>query len=317
VKTRLAKFPFWHEAVLALLLVALLITANTMEPRFMRLGTQIELSRHLWEIALLALPMMLIIITAGIDLSVGSNMAMCAVTLGLLYEAHVPMPLAIGAALLVGIIGGAINGAFIAFLRVHPLIVTLATLSAFRGVAEGVSLARPISGFPASFGLLAQGTFACLPIPAWMFIAAAIVCSVILAKTPFGRFLYAIGYNENACRFTGINVPRIKLLLYTLAGFMSALSAIIFVARRNTAKADVGTGIELDVIAAVVLGGVSIFGGRGNIVGMLLGVVLIHETREFVSWHWNNDELILVVLGVLLIASVLLNSLFSRRSRSD
>src|SRR5207249_9520613 len=121
---------------------------------------------------------------------------------------------------------------------------------------------------------------------------AALACLVMLAKTPIGRFLYAIGHNEQACVYSGINVSRIKLLLYGLSGLMAAVAAVIFVARRNTAKADVGAGIELDVIAAVVLGGVSIFGGRGNLIGMLLGVVLIHETREFVSWHWQNDELI-------------------------
>jgi rhamnose transport system permease protein len=306
-------FAYWHEVVLAVLLVALLAAAHFTEPRFLRWNTQVELSRHLWEIALLALPMSLIILTAGIDLSIGSNMALSAVALGLSYEANWPLPLAILLALVIGAVGGLVNGAFIAFLRVHPLIVTLATLSAFRGIAEGVSLARPISGFPPGFQKLASGDFAGLPIPAWLFAAAALACFVMLTKTPLGRFLYAIGHNEQACVYSGVKVSRIKLLLYGLSGLMAAVAAVIFVARRNTAKADVGTGIELDVIAAVVLGGVSIFGGRGNLIGMLLGVVLIHETREFVSWHWQNDELILIVLGVLLVASVLLNSLFQRK----
>jgi rhamnose transport system permease protein len=310
-------FPYWHEVILAILLIALLVAAHFIEPRFLRWNTQVELSRHLWEIALLALPMTLIILTAGIDLSIGSNMALCAVALGMAYEAHWSLPLAILLALIIGAAGGLVNGAFIAFLRVHPLIVTLATLSAFRGVAEGVSLARPVSGFPAGFQKLASGDFAGLPIPTWMFAVAAVACFIMLTKAPLGRFLYAIGHNEQACVYSGIKVSRIKLLLYSLSGFMAAVAAVIFVARRNTAKADVGTGIELDVITAVVLGGISIFGGRGNLIGMLLGVVLIHETREFVSWHWQNDELILIVLGVLLVASVLLNSLFQRKNTRE
>ena len=306
-------FRYWHETVLFAGLAALLIVAGIVEPRFVRPATQIELSRHLWEIALLAAPMMLIILTAGIDLSVGSNMALCAVTLGLLYERGASVWLAAAAALLVGLGGGLVNGIFVARLRVHPLIVTLATFSAYRGIAEGISLGRPVSGFPKGFGALAQGTFSGLPLPAWMFLLLAAACALTLTKTPTGRFLYAIGHNETACRFGGIPVARIKVLLYGFAGFMAGVAALVFVARRNTAKADVGTGIELDAITAVVLGGVSIFGGRGNVGGLLLGLLLIHETREFVSWHWNNDELITVVLGALLIGSVLLNSLLARR----
>jgi rhamnose transport system permease protein len=126
-----------------------------------------------------------------------------------------------------------------------------------------------------------------------------------------------MGHNETASRYSGLPVERIKLLIYSLSGAMAGLAAVLFVARRNTAKADIGAGMELDVITAVVLGGTSIFGGRGRIVGTLLGVLLIHETREFVSWRWNNDELIFVVVGVLLIAAVLINSAVTGRSRND
>jgi rhamnose transport system permease protein len=131
----------------------------------------------------------------------------------------------------------------------------------------------------------------------------------------FGRSLYAIGYNETASRFSGVRVARIKLILYTLSGVAAAVAALLFVSLRNTAKADVGEGIELDVITAVVLGGTSIFGGRGTAIGTLLGLLLIHETREFVSWYWNDSVLILIVIGGLLIASVLLNSLLTPRPR--
>ena len=145
-----------------------------------------------------------------------------------------------------------------------------------------------------------------LPIPGVIFAAACAVAAVVLARTTLGRSVYAIGSNQPAARCSGVAVNRIKMLLYTMSGSAAAMSAIMFVARRNTAKADVGTGMELDVITAVVLGGVSIFGGKGRILGVLLGILLIHETREFVSWQWNRDELNFIVVGALLIASVLL-----------
>ena len=156
---------------------------------------------------------------------------------------------------------------------------------------------------------------AAFPSPAIVFIVAAIITAIILAKTPFGRSIYAMGFNETACRFSGIPTQRIKLLLYTLAGTTASIAAMFFVARRNTAKADIGTQMELDVITAVVLGGTSIFGGRGRILGTVLGVLLIHETREFVNWHWSDQVLILIVTGVLLILSVLLNTLLTPRKR--
>ena len=148
-----------------------------------------------------------------------------------------------------------------------------------------------------------------------VFAVAALFSAVALGKTAFGQALYAIGHNETAARFSGIAVDRIKLLLYTSSGLAAGLAALLFVGRRNTANTDIGAGISLDVITAVVLGGTSIFGGRGRIVGTLLGIVLIHETREFVSWQWNRAELNLIVIGSLLIASVLLNSLLSPRRR--
>jgi rhamnose transport system permease protein len=312
---RRRSFAYWHEAGLSALLGVLLLVAGRLDPAFLSLPTQVELSTHVWELALLALPMTLIIITAGIDLSVGSAMALCAVALGLAYEAGLSPWLGAALALLVGGAAGALNGIFIAWVRVHPLIVTLATLSAFRGIAEGISLGRPISGFPESFAILGRGSLLGLPLPGLLFLVAAAAAALLLARSALGRAIYAIGHNETACRFSGIAVDRVKLLLYTLSGMAAGLAAVIFVARRNTAKADVGTGIELDVITAVVLGGTSIFGGRGRIFGTLLGVLLIHETREFMSWRWNKDEWNLIVIGILLILSVLLNALLSPRGK--
>jgi rhamnose transport system permease protein len=295
-----------------------MLWARWQAPEFVTWETQLDLSTHVWELALMCLPMTLIIITAGIDLSVGSIMALSAVILGTAYlQWNVPIGLAAVLALLAGAAAGALNGVFVAWVRVHPLIVTLATLAAYYGTAVGISHGLPLSGYPEGFRTIGGGSVGGVPIAGVFFAAAAIVAAVVLGKTAYGQGLYAIGHNETAARFSGISVDWTKLLLYTSSGLAAGMAALLFVGRRNTANTDIGAGISLDVITAVVLGGTSIFGGRGRIVGTLLGIVLIHETREFVSWHWSKAELNLIVIGTLLVASVLMNSLLSSRRRSD
>jgi rhamnose transport system permease protein len=327
--------PFLHEILLAFLLVLVLVIAARVDTKgFVSAVTQQSLSFNVWDMALLALPMTLIIVTGGIDLSVGSTMALAAVTLGLLNKlAGVPIGVAAAAAVVVGALCGFLNGIFITRVRVHPLIVTLATYSAFRGLAEGLGLAfaaiyetRPVyDHFPASFTALGTHAFFAgenvwnpplyaLSAAGWLFLIAALVLGVALAKTPFGRTLYAIGHNETAARYAGLRLQRAKLFIYTLSGLMAGLVALNYTAYNDSAQASVGTGIELDVITAVVLGGTSIFGGRGRIIGTVLGVALIHETREFVSWHFHQNELVKVVLGVLLIVAVAANALLGRKS---
>lgn len=307
--------PMLHERVIALLLVGVLVLAATIETGFVTLPTQLELSAHAAELALLALAMTFVIISGGIDLSVGSTMALAAVVLGLLHEAGAPMWVASGAAVLVGASAGVINGVFVAVVRVHPLIVTLATLAAYRGLAEGISLGRPVSGFPDSFQQMGTGALGGVPTLVMVVVAAAVIAGIVLSRTVAGFWVYTIGGNETAARYAGVPVDRVKLGLYTVSGLAAGVAGVMFVARRNTAKADIGTGIELEVITAVVLGGVNIFGGRGTITGTVLGVLLIHELRELVSWHWRRDELILIVIGLVLVVSVLLNNLASRRRR--
>ena len=307
--------PGRQEIVLFTLLVGLGLLAGHLSPDFLGARAQIELSTHVWELALLALPMTLIILTAGIDLSVGSTMALCAVVFGLSFHAGHPVWLDALLALLVGAAAGALNGVFVTAVRVHPLIVTLATLAAYRGIAEGISLGRPFSGFPAGFSNLGQGSVGGIPIPGLIFGVALLATAFLVARTPLGLSLSAIGYNEMASRFSGLAVSRLKLALYTASGLAAGLAALLFVARRDTAKADIGQGMELDVITAVVLGGTSIFGGRGSLLGTVLGVLLIHETREFVSWQWSRDELNLIVVGLLLLLSVLADSLLSPKKR--
>ncbi len=311
IRERLRKFRWWHELGLVILIIILLVAAGTLMPRFLDIKSQLLLSRHIWEMAILALGMTLIIITGGIDLSVGAAMGLCAVAFGMTFQYTGSLALSCVAAMLTGGLGGAVNGALISKIKVHPLIVTLATYAAFRGIAEGLSQGVSYSQFGEAFSQIARGKWFGVPIPAYLFLALAVGFAVFLSKTPTGRFLYAIGHNERAARFSGIKVDRIKFWLYATSGMLAGLATVIYISRFDTAKADAGTGFELDVITAVVVGGTSIFGGRGNIAGTVLGLLLIHETRLFVGRYWQVDELKSIIIGALLIASILLYRILS------
>jgi len=306
-------FPWWHETVVGVLLVVVLLVASRLVPDFLKLQSQLLLSRQLWEFAILALGMTLIIITGGIDLSVGSTMGLSAVVFGGVHTATGNLFAASLACLITGLCCGAVNGALVSRLRLHPLIVTLATFAAYRGIAEGWSQGFSYSRFGDDFSNLARGNWMGVPLPGTLFLLMAIGFGVFLSKTPNGRFLYAIGHNERAAKFSGIAVERIRFWLYTTTGLLAGVAALIYVARFDTAKADVGKGFELDVITAVVLGGTSIYGGRGNIVGTTLGLLLIHETRLFISRYWGSDELRSIVIGSLLIVAVLAYQLVLRK----
>lgn len=299
------------EPVLLAALTLFLLVAWRVDPAFLSLDTQLSLSAHVWETALVAAPMALIVLSAGIDLSVGSLLALSAVTFGLLFERGAPVEWCAAACLCVGLMGGALNGLFVSRLRIHPLIVTLATMAAFRGIAEGVSLARPISKFPDGF-LAISGT----PwVPACLTLVAFAALGSLLSGTVFGRHVRLIGYQERVALFAGVNVARAKMFLYALSGFTASVAALLLASRRNTAKADLASGFELEVITAVVLGGVSIEGGRGSLGGVALGLALVHEIREFVSWHFQREEWNPMVIGSLLILAVLAQRRSARKQR--
>ena len=309
-----SRFRWWHEAAIAVMLIGLLIVAGSLMPTFLKLESQLSLSRQLWELAIITLGMTLIVITGGIDLSVGSTMGLCAVVFGICFSATQSVTLAGTVSLIVGLACGSLNGVLISKFKVHPLIITLATFAAYRGIAEGISQGAAYSKFGTAFAQVARGTLGGIPYAGYLFAGLAIGIGVFLALTSHGRFIYAIGHNETAARFAGVAVERCKFWLYSLSGLLAGVSTIIYVARFDTARADAGKGFELDAITAVVVGGTSIFGGRGNIIGSVLGLLLIHETRLFVSRYWRIDELRSIVIGILLIVSVLVYRLLDRKA---
>jgi rhamnose transport system permease protein len=303
-----------HEGVLAVILAAALLVLATRTDVFLTADNLLNQGRLVAEIGLVALPMTFIIITGGIDLSVGSIMGLCAVLLGYAWKnLGLPLEAAIALSLGAGALCGFVNGWFIARVGVPPLIMTLATLALYRGLAEGISQARSVRGYPEWFYTLGQGDVLGVPTQLWLWGAAILASAVLLARTTFGRELYVIGHNETAARFSGVPVGRAKVAIYTLSGLMAGLAAWIFVSRVSTTRSDMGTGLELDAIAAVVLGGTSIFGGTGTILGTVLGVVLIQLLKNGLALTGVKGDATIVVIGVVLILSILVANLIQRR----
>jgi rhamnose transport system permease protein len=306
---RMPSYLIGHEIVLAVILLVSLALLATQTDRFLTTGNLLNQGRLMAEVGLVALPMTFIIITGGIDLSVGSIMGLCAIVLGVAWQnLGLPLELAIVVTLAVGALAGAMNGWFITRIGVPPLIMTLASLALFRGLAEGISQARSVRGYPEWFFGLGQGEVLGVPTQLWILVAAILVAAVVLARTTFGRSLYAIGHNETAARFSGIPVDRYKLAIYTLSGLMAGLAGYIFVSRVSTTRSDMGTGLELDVIAAVVLGGTSIFGGTGSILGTVLGVILIQLLKNGLALTGVKGDATIVVIGSVLILSILITN---------
>ena len=309
--------PWWllrHETMLAAILLVALIVLGVLNNRFLTLDNLLNQGRLTTEVGLIALPMTFIIITGGIDLSVGSTVGLCAILLGYSWKTFdFPLPLAICFSLLVGAAAGFFNGLLVTKLKVPPLIMTIATLALYRGLAEGISQAHSVRGYPQWFYFIGQENLFGVPAQLWLLLTAIVATGVALDRTTFGRTLYAIGSNETAARFSGLPVDRVKLIIYTLSGFMAGLSAYVLVSRVTTTRSDMGIGYELDVIAAVVLGGASIFGGSGTIWGTFVGLAMIQLLKDGLALTGVKGDATIVVIGAVLILSTLAASSLQKR----
>ncbi|WP_354138630.1 ABC transporter permease [Bradyrhizobium sp. LB11.1] len=309
--------PWWllrHETMLAAILLVALIVLGALNNRFLTIDNLLNQGRLTTEVGLIALPMTFIIITGGIDLSVGSIVGLCAILLGYSWKSFgFPLPLAICFSLLVGAAAGFVNGIVITRVKVPPLIMTIATLALYRGLAEGISQARSVRGYPEWFYFIGQENLFGVPAQLWLLLIAIVISAVVLDRTTFGRTLYAMGNNETAARFSGLPVDRAKLIIYTLSGLMAGLSACVLVSRVTTTRSDMGIGYELDVIAAVVLGGTSIFGGVGTIWGTVVGLAMIQLLKNGLALTGVKGDATIVVIGAVLILSTLVASSLQRR----
>ncbi len=302
-----------HEWVLAAMLAASLLVLSLQSDQFLTTDNLLNQSRLMAEVGLVALPMTLVILTGGIDLSVGSILGLATIILGVSWKnIGLPLEVAMVSTLVVGVAAGLGNGLLVTRMRVPPLIATLATLALYRGLAEGISESRSVRGYPEWFFFLGQGELLGIPNQLWIMLLAVISFGFILARTSYGRTLRAIGYNEVGARFASLRVDRAKMLAYALSGLMAGLAACIFVSRVSTTRSDMGAGLELDVIAAVVLGGTSIFGGKGTMTGTVLGVILIQLMKNGLALAGVKGDATIVVIGTVVIASILVSNLLSR-----
>ena len=319
-KERIAPLIRW-ESGLAIALVAVLILGNSISSQFFSSYNIFTLCTNIGDLALLALPMTLIIITGEIDLSVASVLAVSAETLGALWTHHWPMALIFVVCLVIGATAGLINGLLITRVGLPSLAVTIGTLTLYRGLANVILGASTVSNFPAPFNTLGVNGFLGIPWLSWsvaIFLVCAVITGVMLRMTPFGRSLYAIGLSQEAAFHAGIRVKRTKLLLFVASGVVAAAVGMLYAFELSSAGENIGIGFELQVVTIVLLGGVSIFGGKGTILGVALAAFVYAGLRSALlltpSFNENDFE---VVSGGLLILSVLIpnTASFVQRAR--
>jgi rhamnose transport system permease protein len=306
-----------HETVLLLVIVLEVVLFNALGQRFLTGGNISNIFRHSVEIGLLALAMTPVILTGGIDLSVGSMMGLCAVLFGMMVNTLGLDPWLAGlAAITIGALGGGLNAVLITRLNLPPLIVTLGTFSLFRGLAEALTKGSvAYSQFPQSFLALGNSNTAGIPTQVWPFLAVAAGIWLLVHQTTLGRSFRAIGFSAEGALYAGIPVARNNSVAYIIAGAVAGLAAVIIVSRLGEARANAGIGYELLAITAVVLGGVSIFGGSGTVAGTLLGwlsLAILNNGLTRISEYRIFDqsvssvarELSGMLTGVLLIAAL-------------
>jgi ribose/xylose/arabinose/galactoside ABC-type transport system permease subunit len=314
-----------------LFLLLLVVGFAVLEPRFLHPLNLLNVLRQVSISGLIAIGMTFVILTAGIDLSVGSLLALAGLVgayvskgglddrfaIGASALAGNPVWMAAGAAVLVGIAGGFIQGTAITRLKVPPFVVTLGGLTAFRGAALLFSGGGPISGFQPEFSWWGQGRIGMVPVPVIIFFAAAIVAHLILRYSAFGKHVYATGGNQPAAALNGVPTRRIVLSVYMISGFFCGLAGFLLSARLNSAEAVAGSGLELTVIAAVVIGGTSLFGGIGSIFGTVIGALLIGVLTNGLVLLNVSSFIQQIIIGVILVAAVALDQYAAGRRQAS
>jgi rhamnose transport system permease protein len=310
----------WETFLLLVLIVTLVCGAQVSRYFLTSSNLSIALAGAM-PLALVALPMTLIIITGEIDISVGSMVGLCATTLALCLERGLPVPAAMAAGLAVGTVAGLINGAIVVYGRLPSLVVTIGTLALYRGIAQILLKERGVSAFPDWYQSIGFGTVGGTPIP-WSVVGFVLFFAgfaVFLHRTHRGRALYAIGNNREAARFSGINVDRMMLGVFTASGAMSAVAAIVLTAYLASARSDTAIGLELPVITAVVLGGINIFGGSGTMPGVLVALLVLAFVQNALGLAGVTPEEQQIVTGAVLVLTLIVfgGTDFVRKARGN
>jgi len=296
-----------------LLGLALVLWALT--PHFLTISNLLNIAEQATIIAIIAVGMTFVIITGGIDLSVGSVLAFAGVVMASVLHSGLPLPLALIVGLGAGLLCGLVNGLLITVGRLPPFIATLGMMSVARGAALMFTEGRPISGFSESFRSLATGEVFRIPAPVIIMIGVYVIAHFILRRTKLGRYTYAIGGNEEAALLSGINVKLYKTMVYGLAGLLSGLAAILLTARLNSAQPIAGMSYELDAIAATVIGGTSLLGGEGTVVGTLIGALIMAVLRNGLNLLGVSSFIQQIVIGTVIIVAVLIDMALKRRGK--
>ena len=305
-----------RESGIFLALVCLVVLIATQERQFLTTYNFYVVSRQIALTAIVALAVFFVILTGGIDLSIGSTIGLSGFICGLAMAAKLPVIVAVCLGLLTGAAVGAVNGVIVAYVGVTPFIVTLGMLGVARGAVMVIKHGDSIRDIPKSFIEIGTGSLAGISVPLLILIVLSILSHVLLRHTAFGRRVYAIGGNEEATALSGINTRKVKFLTYVLCGLISAITGALFVARYETAQADAGKGMELDAIAATVIGGTSLMGGEGSVPGVLIGAAIMGVIRNGlvmmrVSPYWQE-----LIIGAIIVLAAVLDILRSSRHRT-
>ncbi|MEQ2129908.1 ABC transporter permease [Caldanaerobacter subterraneus] len=304
--TRLQLFSTW--GALAILVVFFSITSD----KFLTVDNLLTVALQTSIIAIIAMGQTYVIITGGIDLSIGSNIALGGVVAALLMANGFSIPVSIVIALLVGLFVGTLNGTLIAYGKIPPFIVTLGAMSIIRGTAYVLTGGIPITNVPLEFSTFGMGRILKIPVPVIIMVILIAIFGFILAKTKLGRYIYAVGSNREAARLAGINIPTVLIAVYAISGFLAVWAGIIVAGRIISGQPAAGMGYELDAVAASVIGGASLFGGEGTILGTIAGAFVMGVLRNGlnllnVSAFWQQ-----IIIGAVIIGAVFLDTIRRR-----
>lgn len=295
--------------------VVLCVVISCLTPHFFTVSNLLNVAQQTVINAIIAVGLTFVIISGGIDLSVGSILAFAGVVMAHTLRLGWPLPLAMTAGVAVGAACGLVNGVLISYGRLPPFIATLGMMSVARGGALLATDGRPVSGFDESFRWLATGQVAGVPVPVIVMVLVYAAAHFVLQRTKFGRYTYAIGGNEEASLLSGVPVRLYKIGIYVLGGALAALSSVLLTARLNSAQPIAGLSYELDAIAATVIGGTSLMGGQGSVVGTLIGALIMGVLRNGLNLLGVSSFIQQVVIGVVIIAAVLLDTFFKQSKR--
>jgi ribose transport system permease protein len=298
-----------HEIVGVILALLLALFLSFRTDTFLNTTNLSSISRAFSWIAIAAFGESLVIVIGGVDLSVGAVMALSGLVSGLCLRVDLPVAVAVAAGVLTGALMGLLNGTMVSRARLPPFIVTLATMSIARGITFGLSGGWPVRGLPAAFRMLGQtdlllGSVA-VPLPVLFMLGLAVLVSLLVGRTVLGRYIYTLSSSERALLVTGVDVVQLKVLVYTLCGILTAIGGLLMTARLGVAAPTAATGYELDIIAAAVIGGTSLSGGEGTILGVLLGAAIMQMLRNGLvllglSGYWQTAALGTMILTFIL-----------------